>query len=82
MVGKKTRTIQLITWFLWFVVLFVWACVAIASEAASFVANPGCLENCGDVIDPYPFEIEDPKCAKNESFLLVCNCNTNPPKLC
>ena len=81
MMGKKTRTIQLITWFLWFVVLFVWACIATASEAASSVANPGCLENCGDVIVPYPFGIEDPKCAKNESFLLVCNHKTNPPKL-
>ncbi|KAL4602303.1 hypothetical protein ACB092_10G043300 [Castanea dentata] len=79
--GKKTRTIQQITWFLWFVVLFVWACIATASEAASSVANPGCLENCGDVLVPYPFGIEDLKCAKNESFLLVCNSSTNPPKL-
>ena len=82
MMEKKTRTIQHITWFLWFVVvLFVWACIASPSLAASSVANPGCLETCGDVIVPYPFGIEDPKCAKNESFLLVCNRTTNPPKL-
>nr|POE96601.1 wall-associated receptor kinase 3 [Quercus suber] len=80
---KKTRTIQHITWFLWFVVLlFVWACIATASLAASSVANPGCLETCGDVIVPYPFGIEDPKCAKDEyTFLLNCNRSTNPPKL-
>ena len=82
MMEKKTRTIQHITCFLWFVVvLFVWACIASPSLAASSVANPGCLETCGDVIVPYPFGIEDPKCAKNESFLLVCNRTTNPPKL-
>ena len=79
---KKTRTIQHITWFLWFVVvLFVWACIATASLAARSVANPGCNETCGNVPVPYPFGIEDPKCAKNESFLLVCNRTTNPPKL-
>lgn len=82
MMEKKTRTIQHITWFLWFVVVrFVWACTATASLAASSVANPGCLETCGDVIVPYPFGIDDPKCAKNGSFLLVCNRTTNPPKL-
>ena len=82
MMEKKTRTIQHITWFLWFVmVLFVWACIATASLAASSIANPGCLETCGDVFVPYPFGIEDPKCAKNKSFLLVCNRSTNPPKL-
>nr|POE93777.1 wall-associated receptor kinase 1 [Quercus suber] len=80
---KKTRTIQHITWFLWFlVVLFVWACIATASLVASSVANPGCLETCGDVIVPYPFGIEDPKCAKdNKTFLLDSNRSTNPPKL-
>ena len=84
MMEWKTRTIQHITWlwFLWFVVvLFVWACIATASLAASSVANPGCLETCGDVTVPYPFGIEDPKCAKNEFFLLVCNLSTSPPKL-
>ena len=82
MMEKKTRTIQHITCFLWFVVvLFVWACIASPSLAASSVANPGCLETCGDVIVPYPFGIEDPKCAKNESFQLVCNRSTNPPEL-
>lgn len=80
---KKTRTIQHITCFLWFVVvLFVWACIASPSLAASSVANPGCLETCGDVIVPYPFGIEDPKCAKDKyTFLLDCNRSTNPPKL-
>ncbi|KAK7830256.1 hypothetical protein CFP56_028415 [Quercus suber] len=83
MMEKKTRTIQHITWFLWFlVVLFVWACIATASLVASSVANPGCLETCGDVIVPYPFGIEDPKCAKdNKTFLLDSNRSTNPPKL-
>ena len=79
---KKTRTIQHITWFLWFVVVvFVWACIATASSAASSVANPGCVGTCGDVNVPYPFGIDDPKCAKNGSFLLFCNRNTNPHKL-
>ena len=83
MMEKKTRTIQHITCFLWFVVvLFAWACIASPSLAASSVANPGCLETCGDVIVPYPFGIEDPKCAKDKyTFLLDCNRSTNPPKL-
>ena len=82
MMEKKTRTIQHITWFLWFVVvLFVWACIATASLTASSVANPDCLQKCGNVTVPYPFGIDDLECAKNGSFLLVCNRSTNPPKL-
>ena len=82
MMEKKTRTIQHITCFLWFVVvLFVWACIATASLTASSVANPDCLQKCGNVTVPYPFGIDDLECAKNKDFLLVCNRSTNPPKL-
>lgn len=35
-------------------------------------AAPICREMCGEVWVPYPFGFGDPSCAKNESFLLIC----------
>ncbi|GMY29881.1 wall-associated receptor kinase 2-like [Fagus crenata] len=77
MAQGKTVTI----WFLWLLVLFLWQCIATAAVETIFVAKPGCNETCGDVIVPYPFGIDKPDCAKNESFLLNCNRTLTPPKL-
>lgn len=52
---------------------FLFLCLCMGDK---LVAAPICRERCGKVLVPYPFGFGDLSCAKNESFLLICNHNT------
>ncbi|KAH9699248.1 hypothetical protein KPL71_024273 [Citrus sinensis] len=65
-------------WKLWFMLLILsWQ----AAASSSNNAKPGCQEKCGGITVPYPFGIDDPKCALNVNFSLKCNKSFSPPKL-
>lgn len=48
------------------------------SSSHGRIAKAGCAEKCGEVEVPYPFGIDTPNCARNQSYLLICNHTTTP----
>lgn len=63
----------------------LWLMLLLSSLAATTSSNvkpgSGCQEKCGHVTVPYPFGIDDRKCAMNRNFFLNCNRRDSTPKL-
>ncbi|GMN43287.1 hypothetical protein TIFTF001_012490 [Ficus carica] len=53
----------------------------ISSATTEAKTPPDCNRTCGNVEVPYPFGIEDPKCAKDTSFVLNSSRSNSPPQL-
>ncbi|GLT94574.1 hypothetical protein SLE2022_123080 [Rubroshorea leprosula] len=50
--------------------------VILPSSAVTAISNislENCRQTCGSVHVPYPFGLDRPECARNDSFLLQCN---------
>ncbi|GMN29957.1 hypothetical protein TIFTF001_044401, partial [Ficus carica] len=64
-------------------------CVVVASATTTTISSAtteakiptDCNITCGNVEVPYPFGIDDPKCAKDISFVLNCSRSYSPPQL-
>ena len=64
-------------------------CVVVASATTTTISSAtteakiplDCNRTCGNVEVPYPYGIEDPKCAKDTSFVLNCIRSSSPPQL-